>query len=71
MTSCSSYQSDLTKASRSASPTVCAAAISRAHCRRAAERAGHSRASMSLDVYSHTLPPGEVALEKLLARLAR
>jgi integrase len=35
-----------------------------------AERAGHSRASMSLDVYSHTLPPGEVAREELLARFA-
>jgi integrase len=35
-----------------------------------AERLGHSKASMSLDVYSHTLPPGDVAAKELLARIA-
>jgi integrase len=30
-----------------------------------AERLGHSKASMSLDVYSHTLDPGEVEAEEL------
>jgi integrase len=30
-----------------------------------AERAGHARASMSLDVYSHVQPPGEAAAETL------
>jgi integrase len=34
-----------------------------------AERAGHSRPSMSLDVYSHALPPGEAAAGELLTRL--
>ena len=33
--------------------------------RELAERAGHARASMSLDVYSHVLPPDEVAAERL------
>jgi hypothetical protein len=32
--------------------------------RESAERAGHARASMSLDVYSHVMPPDEVAAEK-------
>jgi hypothetical protein len=27
--------------------------------------AGHARASMSLDVYSHVMPPDEVAAERL------
>jgi integrase len=35
--------------------------------RELAERAGHARASMSLDVYSHVMPPDEVASERLLA----
>jgi hypothetical protein len=35
--------------------------------RELAERAGHARASMSLDVYSHVMPPDEVANERLLA----
>jgi integrase len=34
-----------------------------------AERAGHSRPSMSLDVYSHALPPGEAATDELLTCL--
>jgi integrase len=34
-----------------------------------AERLGHSRASMSLDVHTHTLDPGEVAAEELQARV--
>jgi integrase len=33
--------------------------------RELAERAGHARASMSLDVYSHVMPPDEVAAERL------
>ena len=35
--------------------------------RELAERAGHARASMSLDVYSHVMPPDEVASERLFA----
>ena len=35
-----------------------------------AERLGHAKASMSLDVYTHTLDPGEVAAVQLQARLA-
>ena len=31
-----------------------------------AERAGHARPSMSLDVYSHVMPPDELASERLL-----
>jgi integrase len=38
--------------------------------RELAERAGHARASMSLDVYSHVMPPDEVGEEKLLALLS-
>jgi integrase len=34
-----------------------------------AERLGHSKASMSLDVYTHTLDPGEVDARDLLARV--
>jgi integrase len=34
-----------------------------------AERLGHSKPSMSLDVYSHTLDPGEVEVEELQARV--
>ena len=37
--------------------------------RELAERAGHARASMSLDVYSHVMPPDEVAAEKFLVLL--
>ena len=33
--------------------------------RELAERAGHARASMSLDVYSHVMPPDEVAADRL------
>jgi hypothetical protein len=36
-----------------------------------AERAGHSRASMSLDVYSHVMPLGEIPDEHLLSLLRR
>jgi integrase len=35
--------------------------------RELAERAGHARPSMSLDVYAHVMPPDEVASERLLA----
>jgi integrase len=35
--------------------------------RELADRAGHARPSMSLDVYSHVMPAGEVADERLLA----
>jgi hypothetical protein len=35
-----------------------------------AERAGHARPSMSLDVYSYALPPGEVSADELRALLA-
>jgi integrase len=34
-----------------------------------AERLGHAKASMSLDVYTHTLDPGEVTADELRARL--
>ena len=37
--------------------------------RELAERAGHARPSMSLDVYSHVMPPDEVAPMKLGQRL--
>jgi integrase len=37
--------------------------------RELAHRAGHARASMSLDVYSHVMPPDEVGAEKLLPLL--
>jgi hypothetical protein len=36
-----------------------------------AERLGHARSSISLDVYSHTLDPGEVPTERLLALIDR
>jgi integrase len=35
--------------------------------RELAERAGHARPSMSLDVYSHVMPPDEAASERFLA----
>jgi integrase len=35
--------------------------------RELAERAGHARPSMSLDVYAHVMPPDEVASERFLA----
>jgi integrase len=35
--------------------------------RELAERAGHARPSMSLDVYSHVMPPDEVASERFMA----
>jgi integrase len=34
-----------------------------------AERAGHSRPSMSVDVYSHVMPPDEIASERFLSLL--
>ena len=34
--------------------------------RELAERAGHSRPSMSLDVYSHVMPPDEIPSERFL-----
>jgi len=37
--------------------------------RELAERAGHSRPSMSLDVYSHVMPADEVGADKLLPLL--
>jgi integrase len=37
--------------------------------RELAERAGHARASMSLDVYSHVMPPDEIAAQQFLALL--
>ena len=39
--------------------------------RELAERAGHARASMSLDVYSHVMPPDEASPERLLALIER
>jgi integrase len=39
--------------------------------RELAERAGHARPSMSLDVYSHVLPVEEVARERLSALIER
>lgn len=39
--------------------------------RELASRAGHTRASMSLDVYSHTMPLDEVSRDDFLARLVR
>jgi integrase len=38
--------------------------------RELAERAGHSRPSMSLDVYSHVMPPDEASSERLQRLLA-
>jgi integrase len=35
-----------------------------------AERLGHAKASMSLDVYTHTLDPGEINADELRARVA-
>jgi integrase len=35
--------------------------------RELAERAGHARPSMSLDVYSHVMPPDEVPFERFVA----
>jgi integrase len=35
--------------------------------RELAERAGHARPSMSLDVYSHVMPPDEVSVKRFLA----
>ncbi|MBA3375249.1 MAG: tyrosine-type recombinase/integrase [Actinobacteria bacterium] len=37
--------------------------------RELAERAGHSRPSMSLDVYTHVMPVAEVAEERFRAAL--
>ncbi len=39
--------------------------------RELAERMGHSKASMSLDVYTHVMPPDEVPSERLTALLGR
>jgi integrase len=38
--------------------------------RELAERAGHTRPSMSLDVYSHVMPADEVAAERVVPLLA-
>jgi integrase len=38
--------------------------------RELAERMGHSKASMSLDVYTHVMPPDEAEAEKILSLLA-
>jgi integrase len=37
--------------------------------RELAERAGHARPSMSLDVYSHVMPPDEIESERFLSLL--
>jgi hypothetical protein len=37
--------------------------------RELAERAGHARPSMSVDVYSHVMPPDEIPAERVLALL--
>jgi integrase len=37
----------------------------------ARERAGHARPSMSLDVYSHVMPPDEIPVERFLALIGR
>lgn len=39
--------------------------------RELAERAGHARPSMSLDVYSHVMPADEVPAEQFLALVGR
>jgi len=39
--------------------------------RELAERAGHARPSMSLDVYSHVMPADEVAADRFLTLIAR
>lgn len=39
--------------------------------RELAERAGHARPSMSLDVYSHVMPPDEVCAEKFQSLLPK
>jgi integrase len=39
--------------------------------RELAERAGHARPSMSLDVYSHVMPAGEVADQRLITLISR
>jgi integrase len=39
--------------------------------RELAERAGHSKPSMSLDVYSHVMPADEVAKDLFLALIER
>jgi hypothetical protein len=36
-----------------------------------AERAGHSKPSMSLDIYTHVMPVDEVASERFLDLLTR
>lgn len=38
--------------------------------RELAERMGHSKASMSLDVYTHVMPPDEARQERILALIA-
>jgi CHAD domain-containing protein len=42
---------------------------SRVPARELAERAGHARPSMSLDVYSHVMRPDEVPAERFLSLL--
>ena len=39
--------------------------------RELAERAGHARPSMSLDVYSHVMPPDEIAADRFRAVIRR
>jgi hypothetical protein len=39
--------------------------------RELAERAGHARPSMSLDVYSHVMPPDELPTERYSALIGR
>ena len=37
--------------------------------RELSERTGHSKASMSLDVYTHVMPPDDVPAERVLSLL--
>lgn len=39
--------------------------------RELADRMGHKKASMSLDVYTHVMPPDEVPIERILAVIGR
>jgi len=80
ITEASAYQG-MTRACRNAKVphyhTHTTSATDESHCgtrrgvpaRELAERAGHARPSMSLDVYSHAMPPDEVAPMKLGQRL--
>ena len=80
ITEASAYQA-MTRACRNAkvpalpparpspSPHHDLAPVRRPPARELAERAGHARASMSLDVYSHVMPPDEVESERVLSLL--